>query len=267
MLEGRSAKPPIIVACAVAGCFALGGCSNAVELYTGLTEPDANDIVATLSSQRIEATKTSAKQGFVITVPQDEFGPAISLLRTNGLPRSAYAGMGDVFKKDGMISTPTEERARYIYALSQELERTLTGIDGIVMARVHPVLPERLAPGEPVQVASCAVLVKYRPGWDSSLYEDRIRRLVISGIPGLSNAPSNNVSIVFVQADPGLAPPSAVPAPAERSPRGAAQALTVLALVTALAAAVVALCWDWLRPRVRPVLDRQTSRSRKTRRA
>jgi len=256
MVVGRWAKLVCSAAVAAAGFLPLSGCSGSVELYSGLSESDANDIVATLAAQNIEAGKSPAKQGFVVSVPQGEFGSAIGLLRANGLPRSAYAGMGDVFKKDGMISTPTEEHARYIYALSQELERTLTGIDGIVMARVHPVLPERLAPGEPLQVAACAVLIKYRPGWDSGLYEDRVRRLVVSSIPGLANAPANNISIVFVPADPA---PAALPASAsaiQPAERRTSRQLAVAALLIALAAAIVVLCRDGLRPHAKRALGR-----------
>ena len=46
--------------------------------------------------------------------------------------------------------------------------------------------------------SSCAVLIKYRPGWDIDMYEGRIRQLVIASIPGLSRG--GRVSIVFVQA-------------------------------------------------------------------
>jgi type III secretion protein J len=182
----------------VASLLLLGGCARAVELYSGLSEVDANEIVAALTSHGLQANKSATKQGFVVSLEDRDLAEAVSLLQAQGLPRHAYAGMGDVFRKDGMISTPTEERARYLYALSQELENTLSNIDGVVLARVHPVLPERLAPGEPMLPSSCAVLIKYQPGWDSDTYEERIRQLVIASIPGLAGG--GKVSIVFVPA-------------------------------------------------------------------
>jgi type III secretion protein J len=181
----------------------LSGCGSRIDLYTGMSEQDANEVVSALIQVGVASEKVAVpKQGFTVKVPEDDLAVAVAHLYTLGLPRNTYQRLGDVFKKDGVVSTPIEERGRYLYALSQELENTLSQIDGVILARVHPVLPERLVPGEPAQPSSCSVLVKHRSDWDPALYEERIRRLVVSSIPGLARGPRSAVSIVFVPAAP-----------------------------------------------------------------
>ncbi len=197
LLRHRRAKglaPALLV-------LALAGCNSSSELYGGLSERDANDIAAALSDHGIDARKSAqGKQLFSVSVPASDFSRSVALLHAVGLPNSSFARMGEVFKKDGMISTPTEERARFLYALSQELESTLSQIDGVVLARVHPVLPERVVPGEPVLPSSCSVLIKHVPGWDTAAYEPRIRKLVLASIPGLADTPEK-VAVVFVPSE------------------------------------------------------------------
>jgi type III secretion protein J len=208
----------------------LAACSHTQQLYAGLSEADANDVVAALLNNGIPATKASAKQGFVVSVGDADLAAAVPLLREHGLPRDAHTRMGEVFKKDGMISTPAEERARYLSALAQELESSLSQIDGVVLARVHPVLPERIVPGEPVLPSSCAVLIKYRPGWNPDDYEDGIRHLVLASIPGLeqSSDAGHGISVVFVEAEP-VAPRAAPSNNARYWWAGAAATLAVAA--------------------------------------
>ncbi|MDQ0083809.1 type III secretion protein J [Variovorax boronicumulans] len=182
----------------------LGACTREVDLHSGLNEADANEVVVALSVAGIDAHKAAAKQGFNVSVAQGRLSEAVAALRAQGLPRSGFARMGDVFKKDGMISTPMEERGRYLYALSQELESTLSQIDGVVLARVHPVLPERTLPGEPATASSCAVFIKHRPDFDTAIYEERIRQLVLSSIPGLAEATRTKVSVVFAPAETSI---------------------------------------------------------------
>lgn len=186
----------------------LAGCSGAIDLYTGLNEKDANEITAELDRHGLEAAKAPAgKQLFAVRVPPERFASAVAVLQAAGLPRHSFTRMGDVFKKDGMISTPTEERARFLSALAQELESTLSQIDGVVLARVHPVLPERVVPGEPVLPSSCSILIKHAAGWNTAAYEARIRKLVVSSIPGLAEAPEK-VAVVFVPAEAIALPPA-----------------------------------------------------------
>lgn len=180
----------------------LGGCSDETDLFTGLSEQDANEVVARLADQHIDARKRMEKGGVVIAVATREMNRAVRVLDAAGLPRQSRTSLGEIFKKEGVISTPLEERARYIYALSQELEATLSQIDGVVVARVHVVLPERVAPGEPVQPASAAVFIKHSAALDPDSVRGRIQQMVASSIPGMSAQASDSkkFAIVFVPA-------------------------------------------------------------------
>lgn len=180
----------------------LSGCSDDTDLFSGLSEQDSNDVVASLADQHIDARKRMEKTGVVVSVPTQEINRAVRILDAAGLPKRSRTSLGEIFKKEGVISTPLEERARYIYALSQELEATLSQIDGVIVARVHVVLPERIAPGEPVQPASAAVFIKHTSALDPDSVRGRIQQMVASSIPGMSgeSPDSKKFAIVFVPA-------------------------------------------------------------------
>ncbi|PWC12800.1 EscJ/YscJ/HrcJ family type III secretion inner membrane ring protein [Brenneria roseae subsp. americana] len=180
----------------------LTGCEKPIELNRGLSENDANETIATLGRYQIAAEKRVDKTGVTLVIEAKDMERAVNILNAAGLPRQSRTNLGEVFQKSGVISTPLEERARYIYALSQEVEATLTQIDGVLVARVHVVLPERIAPGEPVQPASAAVFIKYRAELEPDSMEPRIRRMVASSIPGLSGKSDKELAIVFVPAEP-----------------------------------------------------------------
>ncbi|KOC94683.1 type III secretion system inner membrane ring lipoprotein SctJ [Winslowiella iniecta] len=185
---------------AVALAVLLSGCGDQTLLNSGLSENDANDIVAELNRFHIAAQKQAEKEGVSVLVSQQDIERSVNILSAAGLPRKARTNLGEVFQKSGVISSPLEERARYIYALSQEVESTLAQIDGVVVARVHVVLPERIAPGEPVQPASASVFIKYHDNLDPDGIEPRIRRLVATSIPGLVGRDDRDLAIVFVPA-------------------------------------------------------------------
>jgi type III secretion protein J len=186
-------------------CLLLG-CGKAVVLQSGLNDADANEIVALLRHQGIAAEKHAVKGVVNLQVPEDALARATEAMQSAGLPRRGLSDLGQVFKKEGMISTPLEERVRYLHGLSEELAATLQQIDGVVTARVHVVLPERIAPGEPVQPSSAAVFIKMRAPFDEDATVPRIRRMVAGSIPGLSgDGGIEKVSVILAPA--AVAPP------------------------------------------------------------
>jgi type III secretion protein J len=185
----------------------LCACSKSVDLQTGLNNSDANEIVTVLNRNGIEAQKHLAKDGVTLSVQEADISRATEAMQAAGLPRRSLSNLGQMFKREGMISTPLEERVRYIYGLSSELEFTLQQFDHVVGARVHVVLPERIAPGEPIQPSSAAVFIKYRGTIDEDVMIPRVRNLVAGSIPGLSGEDARSkISVVLVAAEASVTP-------------------------------------------------------------
>lgn len=175
----------------------LAGCSNRVELFSSSTDSEANEILGTLLQAAIPAEKQIRKSGVTISVAESDVARALNVLRQQGLPRARFEGMGKVFHKEGMISSPLEERARYIYALSQELESTLSKMDGVLVARVHVVLPDQDAARIAKTPASAAIFIKHQAGFNLDVLKPQIRTLVSHAIPELGE---DRVSVVLVVA-------------------------------------------------------------------
>ncbi|WP_370263617.1 type III secretion system inner membrane ring lipoprotein SctJ [Limnobacter sp.] len=179
----------------------LHACSSNTVLFSALEQDEANQIYSTLLEVGIPAERETTKTGVTVTVPRSMSSEALKILQSKGLPRDKKSSMGEVFRKESMISSPLEERARYLYALSQELERTLMRMDGVISSRVHIVLPERTNPGEPLTPSSAAVFVKYDQRTSFQAYIPRVRELVFNSIPGLSGDAHTAVSVAAVPAE------------------------------------------------------------------
>lgn len=188
------------MACALALALLTSACSVSVELLTDIPEGEVNEVLSALTAAGIKATKTPGKEGLAsIAVDQRQIGRAIAKLNAEGLPHERFAKMGEVFRKEGLISSPLEERARYLWALSQELSATVSQIDGVLKARVHVVLPERSSGTDPALPSSAAVFIKYRKIYNMDEASTQIKRLVANSIPGLT---IEKVSVVLLPAVP-----------------------------------------------------------------
>ena len=165
------------------------------DLYTGLSEREANEIVAALTGVGIPAKKAPGGEGMTVTVDEARFAEAMALLDARGLPAARYDSMGDVFQKQGLVSSPVEERARMVYALSQELSRTISEIDNVLSARIHVVLPESDVLGRDVKPSSASVFVRYAAGSNVEAFTSQIKLLVANSIEGLLY---DNITLVMV---------------------------------------------------------------------
>ena len=164
----------------------LAGCDKESTLHSGLEERQANLVMAALLDAGISCHKVPGEEGtWNVMVVESKFADAVNLLEKAGLPRMAHQGIGEVFKKTGMISSPSEERIRFMDALAQDLAKTISGIDGVVDARVHVVLPENDPFARNALPSSAAVAIRSR--WDADVTDivPSVKGLVKNAIEGL----------------------------------------------------------------------------------
>lgn len=177
--------------------LALSACKT--DLYRNLSEREANEMLAVLISNNIEVSKEYlGDEGVTLMVEEADLPRAIDALKQNGFPRESRDTMGTVFEKSGIMSSPFEERVRFVYALGEEVSQTLSEIDGVLTARVHIVLPDEPDFGEVLTPSSAAVFIKHRIGVDLDFATPQIRRLVSSSIEGVTY---EDVTVLLVEAE------------------------------------------------------------------
>lgn len=221
---------------------ALAGCSRQ-ELYAQLGEGQVNEMVALLHNAGIDADKRRADAGrYSLDVGSGQFAQAVEVLHGAGYPREEHETLGQVFKKEGFVTTELEERARFMHALSQELAGTIQSIDGVVLARVHLSVPEKRRYAEQPPPAAASVFIKHRAGMDLTPHIGSIKALVVNAVEGL---PYDAVTVVTFAAEPW---PAAAAQTAERPAlAGIGNSLLALTALGALALVFGGGLWWWQR--------------------
>lgn len=187
--------------------LALAGCKQ--PIYTKLSEAEANDVLLTLIKGGIEAQKRTGEDGtFSVWVSDAEIATAIELLRADAQPSEHYSNLGEVFARNSLVSSPTEERIRYIYGLQQELAKTLSQIDGVLVARVHIVVPAADPFEATTKPSSASVFLKHRADINMQLVVPAVKDMVVRSIEGLT---ADSVAVSLFPARATITPPAQVP--------------------------------------------------------
>lgn len=167
------------------------GCGK-LPLYSGLSEQESNEMMALLLENGIEVDKAVEKEGVTLSIPADKAPLAVNLLYSNGYPRQQYTNVNEVFSDSGLVTTDFERKARFNFALSQEISDTLSRIDGVIFAKVHLSSLEedgkkRTLPGQQAEEGkiSAAVFVKYNPEYNLDGEIPQIKLLVSSSVNNL----------------------------------------------------------------------------------
>ena len=194
----------------------LTGCSTQENVLSSLSENEANEIVALLRSNNIYATKAEVgKQVFAVRVPARNFPFAVQISYLWGYPKADNHKLGNLFVASGIVPTPMEERVKVITGITQELESTLSQIDGVNTVRVHLGLADTLQ-ASPIDritqiddpkesFSQAAVFIEFdsnRVLLDTLL--PRIRRLVSDSVPQLE---PDQVAVLTQQETPFSAAP------------------------------------------------------------
>jgi type III secretion protein J len=214
----------------------LTGCR--VDLFTQIPETEANEVLDALYAAGLTATKvTAGDRLFTVQVPESQMGEALRVTQERGVPRPRHLDLCKLFKKEGLMSTASEERVRFICGVSQQLDAALTQIPGVLYASVMPVMPANDPLADKVRPASASVMVKHDPHVNVEAHRPAIKDMVARSIEGLHQ---DNITITLIAADAPQRTARAEP----MVPRWLVASLSILALAACLAvAAAGAVLW------------------------
>lgn len=184
----------------------LAGCKT--ELYSHLGEQEANEMVAILLERGVAADRTldSKDHTLSIDVEKSQFAQAVEVLRNRGYPHQKFATVPEIFPADGLVTSPIAEQARLHYAVSQELSRTLSELDGVLSARVQVVLPENDPMRQHTSPASASVFIRHTKDASMDALLPQIKTLVANSVAGVTY---DHVTVVLVPVEPRIDSPAA----------------------------------------------------------
>ena len=186
----------------------LAGCLKRT-LFTGIAESEAREVVIALYKGNVGASvikepraRGQEEDRWQVDVQGGERTrvEAWRILQENGLPRHKESGIEDVYKNSQIIPTATEERARFLLAISGELSRSLKTIPGVVDARVHIAIPDSSVLRDPSEKPrpTASVLIKYWSGYPEP-QTSPIAKLLANGVEGLQE---KDISVMIARLQP-----------------------------------------------------------------
>ena len=175
----------------------LAGC-NRESVRKNLTEDQANEVMAVLVLHEVAAAKEALeKKEFEVTVPREDLGYALQIVKQYALPRDIYqTPMCEIFKKQGMISVPIEDRARWMCSKALSLERAVfQGIDGVVTVTSSVSYADRDPFSDKQEPPHAAVTIKHVK--DARIDVDKVKAIARDSNAGIL---ADNISVTLFEA-------------------------------------------------------------------
>jgi len=175
----------------------LTGCRQQ-ELLKGLEQRQANEVIALLQRNKIDAEKKDiAKEGYRVSVDPKDFSTSVDLLRIYNLPSKPRVEIAQMFPSDSLISSPLAETARLYSAIEQRLEQSLLALEGVNAAQIHVSYHfDSGANGRKNDPVHVAALISYDRNMDSTLMISDVKRLLINSFNNLNY---DNISVVLTR--------------------------------------------------------------------
>ncbi|HVG57233.1 MAG TPA: flagellar M-ring protein FliF [Hyalangium sp.] len=174
-------------------CLLLLLCTAACRerIQHGLDERQANELQTVLAERGLDARKVpeaGKKPTWAIEVEEAQASDAVRILAELGLPRPVEEAGCDVFGGGGLIRSPVEEQLCRVRVLERGLEKTLQGVDGVLLARVHLMVPPPPRPGQVAASAKASAMLRTAPGQAARIRQtqEQLRALIAGGVEGLS---------------------------------------------------------------------------------
>jgi type III secretion protein J len=195
----------------------LGASACRERIQHGLDERQANELQTVLVERGLDARKVpeqGKKPTWAIEVADAQSSDAVRILAELGLPRAAAETGCDVFGGSGLVRSPLEEQVCRVRGMERELEKTLQTVDGVLLARVHLVVPPPPRPGQAPSPSKASAMLRTEPGNAERVRKsaDTLRALIAGGVEGLSpDAVSLLVDEVTTRVEAPAAKGGAVP--------------------------------------------------------
>jgi flagellar M-ring protein FliF len=159
-------------------------------LFTDLSYEDSAAIIKDLERQGVAYELRN--DGNTVMVPRDRVARLRMSLAGEGLPKGGGMGYEIFDKSDALGTTSFVQNINNLRALEGELSRSIRGLDRVVAARVHLVLPERPLFSRDKVEPSASIVLKVHGTLEAQQVR-AIRHLVASAVNGLK---PQRVSIV-----------------------------------------------------------------------
>ncbi|WP_043712130.1 flagellar M-ring protein FliF [Corallococcus macrosporus] len=180
------------------------------RIQHGLEERQANELQSVLVERGLDARKVpegGKKPTWSIEVADEHASDAVRILAELGLPRPQEEVGCDVFGGGGLVRTPVEEGVCRVRVMERSLEKTLQSVEGVLLARVHLVVPAPPRLGQAPGPSKASAMLRVAPGSAARVRQssETLKVLLAGGVEGLT---PEAVSLLVDEVSSRVEPPS-----------------------------------------------------------